>query len=61
MRRPTVELEQRERFRPVTRREDMRLAAGDEDEITRGHTERSSILEPDDGRTPAEIVEHSIR
>src|SRR5271167_1937799 len=39
----------------------MGLATGDEDEIAGGHTERPSILEHDDGRTTAEIVEHRVR
>jgi hypothetical protein len=61
MRRPPIEIEQRERLYSATRPEDMGLAAGDEDEIAGGHTERSSIPERDDGRTPAEIVEDRIR
>jgi hypothetical protein len=58
--RQPIEIEQRERLHPETRTEDMGLATGDEDEIAGGHPERSSILERDDGRTPAEIVEHRI-
>jgi hypothetical protein len=58
--RPPIEIEQRDRFCPAIRPEDMGLAAGDEQEIAGSHAERSPIPERDAGRTPAEIVEHRI-
>ena len=49
MRRPSIEIEQRDRLRPATRPEDMGLAAGNEDEIALGHLNHWSILERDAG------------
>src|SRR5271168_131823 len=61
MRRRPIKIEQRERLRPAIRAEDMGVAASDDDEIAASHAESSAVLEHDDGRTPAEIVEHRIR
>src|SRR5271167_1543534 len=61
MRRPAIEVEQRKRLRPAIGAKDMGVATGDDDEISGGHTERSSIFEHDYGRTPAEIVEDRVR
>src|SRR5271170_3253717 len=61
VRRRPIKIEQRKRLRGAIRAEDMGVAAGDNDEIAAGHTESSAILEHDDGRTPAEIVEDCVR
>ena len=61
MRRPSIEIDQRDRLRRATRPKDVGLAADNEDEITLGHLNRWSILERDDGRTPAEIMKDGIR
>jgi hypothetical protein len=47
MRRPSIEIEQRDRLRPATGPEDMGLAAGNEDEIALGHLNHWSILDRD--------------
>ena len=39
----------------------MGLAAGNEDEIAGGHTDRSSLFKRNAGRTLPEIMEHGIR
>ena len=49
MRRPSIEIDQRDRLRPATRPEDMGLAADNEDEIALGHLNHWSILERDAG------------
>jgi hypothetical protein len=52
MRRPSIEIDQRDWLRPSTRPEDMGVAANNEDEIALGQLDRWSILERDAGLTP---------
>ena len=61
MRRPSIEIDQRDRLRPATRPEDVGLAADNEDEIALGHLNHWPLLEHDFGRTSAEIMKDSIR
>jgi hypothetical protein len=61
MRRAPFKIEQRERLCPTAGPDDMRLAAGDEDEITVLNAHRSPLLKYDGGRTPTEIMEDGIR
>jgi hypothetical protein len=49
MRRPSIEIDQRDRLFPSTRPEDVGLAADNEDEIALRHLNRWSILERDAG------------
>jgi hypothetical protein len=49
MRRPSIEIDKRDRLRHSARPEDMGLAADNEDEIALGHLNHWSILERDAG------------
>ena len=49
MRRPSIEIDQRDRLRPATRPEDVGLAVDNKDEIALGHLNRWSILGRDAG------------
>ena len=61
MRWPTTEIEQRKRLCAAATREEMGLAARDENEVTCGHAKRPTVLQSQTSRTPAQIMEHCIR
>ena len=61
VRRPSIEVDQRDRLRASTRPEDMGPAVDNEDEIALGHLNHWSFLERDAGSTPAEIMKDGIR
>jgi hypothetical protein len=61
MRWPTIEIEQRKRLCAAPTREEMGLAARDENEVACRHANRPTVLQRQTSRTPAQIMEHCIR